>query len=468
MSQNSGNTLAALLAQAEQLQKRAEAHSEPGSIGGETEHPIKKVEDNSEDAQEGSRSSENTTDVKETQGQMSAETATKPAGEQEANQESIGPLDSKSTGKDPSTETSSVKGDKEDDSIGGKTEHPATTADGEKFGSADFGTLEKLASKIETLGKGILAELIKEATADQPAKQAAASNGKPTEGQPANAQKTAADEASQAAQAGYDLAGVFANDSRLTPSDKLACDQAVVGRIKSAVDRGTGKAEAAIKYLQGFFAPKQADDNEGKPPAEEKSEPSEGESEESAEGGEGGPPPGIGGEGGPASGDGGGGPPLGDAGMPDEGALLAMLAGGGGGGGGAPPPGGGGGGDPMAGGMPGAGGGGGAEGGLAALLGGAGGGAGGMPAPGGDPMAGGMPGGAMGGAGAGAGGAPGGDQALLLQIMQELGIDPAALAPKAAAQLQRRKQAQAAAKLNPQLARRKAAMTKMVQDLVRS
>lgn len=52
--------------------------------------------------------------------------------------------------------------------------------------------------------------------------------------------------------------------------------------------------------------------------------------------------------------------------------------------------------------------------------------------------------------------------------MQELGIDPAALAPKAAAQLQRRKQAQAAAKLNPQLARRKAAMTKMVQDLVRS
>ena len=49
--------------------------SEPGSIGGETSHPVKKVDDRLQTATEGARSSENSKDVKEDQGAPSVENA---------------------------------------------------------------------------------------------------------------------------------------------------------------------------------------------------------------------------------------------------------------------------------------------------------------------------------------------------------------------------------------------------------
>lgn len=51
----------------------AEAHTEPGSIGGATTHPVKDVDDSTEEASEGDRSAENTADVKADQGKPSVE-----------------------------------------------------------------------------------------------------------------------------------------------------------------------------------------------------------------------------------------------------------------------------------------------------------------------------------------------------------------------------------------------------------
>ena len=51
----------------------AEAHTEPGSIGGSTEHPVKDVDDFTEEAKEGFRSAENDADVKADQGPPSVD-----------------------------------------------------------------------------------------------------------------------------------------------------------------------------------------------------------------------------------------------------------------------------------------------------------------------------------------------------------------------------------------------------------
>ena len=55
--------------------KAAEAHTEPGSIGGATAHPVKDVDDRTEVAKEGERSKENESDVKEDQGKVGVKIA---------------------------------------------------------------------------------------------------------------------------------------------------------------------------------------------------------------------------------------------------------------------------------------------------------------------------------------------------------------------------------------------------------
>ena len=68
-AQRSINTIESFLQQIGGQIKSAEAHTEPGSIGGETEHPVKDVDDKTEVAQTGDRASENESDVKEDQGE---------------------------------------------------------------------------------------------------------------------------------------------------------------------------------------------------------------------------------------------------------------------------------------------------------------------------------------------------------------------------------------------------------------
>jgi cell division septation protein DedD len=130
--------------------------SEPGSIGGETSHPSKNVDDRLIPEQTGARYSENTSDVKKDVGAPSVENAPtyswegKGSGKQMEHQMQIGAKHAP-TGEDPSVEHD-FKGDKED---------PGTTSvmkadDGHKYGSYEF---KKLAGMLGTLGNDILADI---------------------------------------------------------------------------------------------------------------------------------------------------------------------------------------------------------------------------------------------------------------------------------------------------------------------
>lgn len=103
--------------------------SEPGHIDGETTHPVKSVDDGLQNSTEGSRSSENSADVKEMIPANVDETS-EGMPDQNTRQLNIGTTQLP-TGEDPSHETGSTKGDKDDPG----TTHPANTEDGQKYGS---------------------------------------------------------------------------------------------------------------------------------------------------------------------------------------------------------------------------------------------------------------------------------------------------------------------------------------------
>jgi len=130
--------------------------SEPGSIGGETTHPSKNVDDRLINEQTGSRYSENTSDVKENVGKPAVENAPayswegKGSGKQMEHQMQIG-VNHAPTGESHSTERD-FKGDKDD---------PGTTSvmkadDGQKYGSWDF---RKLAAAFSSLSNEVLADI---------------------------------------------------------------------------------------------------------------------------------------------------------------------------------------------------------------------------------------------------------------------------------------------------------------------
>lgn len=121
--------------------KRAEANTEAGSYEGGTSHPVKSVDDQTSDASEGERSSENSSDVKAQvpAGGVDSHNAKPP--EQEGQQFDVG-LKSTSTGEDPANE-GDYKGTKDDPG----TSHPAKTEDGEKYSSMNFVQLKKLTEK---------------------------------------------------------------------------------------------------------------------------------------------------------------------------------------------------------------------------------------------------------------------------------------------------------------------------------
>ena len=121
--------------------KKAEANTEAGSYEGGTSHPVKSVDDQTSDASEGERSSENSADVKSQvpAGGVDSNKAKPP--EQEGQQFDVG-MKSTSTGEDPAHEDD-YKGTKDDPG----TAHPAKTEDGEKYSSMNFIQLKKLTEK---------------------------------------------------------------------------------------------------------------------------------------------------------------------------------------------------------------------------------------------------------------------------------------------------------------------------------
>jgi hypothetical protein len=381
-------------------EKRAASNTEAGGRDGATTHPSGNVEDHTENATEGSRSAENSSDIKgDRDGPRVDEVSEGTDGvDQDSQQLNIG-TNQAATGEDTSVERD-FKDSK--DETGGHhgttTSHPAKAGvdDAAKFGSWGF---SKLAAHCVTAGNEILAAI---AVGGGPAAQKAAAVTA-NKAAPAGAAPT---EAEKAAAAGYDFATLLG-----TPG--VSDDERAEGFIEATIKEAHAHADLVggyLRELQKSAMDPSGGEEEGEDHNREGDDASGANDAGAADGGDGGggegPPP-EGGEAPEAGGDilgdmGAGGDPLAGLGGEPEGGDPAM--------GGAPPMGGGdpmmgGGGDPMmgGGGDPMMGGGDPMMGGGDPMMGG------GAPPMGGDPM-----------------GAPGGDDALqqLAAALMELGINP--------------------------------------------
>lgn len=235
----------------------AEAHTEAGGYAGETTHPVKNVDDRTEPAHEGARSSENSSDVKEDQGKPGVDSTTPGTpGGQDSVQMNVG-LQSSATGEDSSVETDSVKGGKDDPG----SSHPARTdndsLDGQKYSSHARHVLN-LIKQAQLVGTDLVAQIAVDADSEMQkqawlAKQSMAGAPAPA------AQKVAS---AEAAEAGSELA-----DSMLGVT-KQAQDAVVINSLQETLKVAFDAAEKTAIYLDAYFTEKMAGELE-EPPAEE-------------------------------------------------------------------------------------------------------------------------------------------------------------------------------------------------------
>lgn len=238
-------------------EKNAAANTEAGSIGGETTHPVKDVDDSTEDASEGARSAENTADVKADQGPASVENAKKAAAKKRASankwaaekdptgsaaddQLQIG-TNKQPTGEDPSVETSSVKAEKDDV----ETSHPASTdnseLDGNKYASMSTAELHKLSND---LGNRVLVSLTKNAEFHDDDEEARKSDSDSDSASDIMEEKGAVD---LAGQAGWELAGLLSGQF-----DKRAADSLVYSTLSEIIKTANDDADKAAVYLHSY------------------------------------------------------------------------------------------------------------------------------------------------------------------------------------------------------------------------
>ena len=257
-AQQSLATIEAFLQRVGAMTKRAEAMSEPGSIGGSTTHPVKDVDDRLFPVREGKFSKEKQKDLKEDQGPASVENAEEASAKEaawrklwrkqaerlvsEPGSASDDAEESKltvaPTGEDPDNETESAKPGKDDPG----SDHPARTdndeLDGHKYASAP---LEKLAEEMKRLGEDICAQI---AWMTNPSL--------------VGADKYANDQ-QLAAQAGWEMAGLL--DGSL---DKRAADAVVVESIAQVIKTAQEDADRTAGFihqqLQNAEMPKQEQD----------------------------------------------------------------------------------------------------------------------------------------------------------------------------------------------------------------
>lgn len=311
--------------------------SEPGSIGGETSHPVKRVDDRLEKAKEGERSAENSKDVKKDQGALSIENAPQAstkaasifstvarfakAAEGAVSQPGSAEDDHTSTttkvaptGEDPAHETNSAKAGKEDKKQGGVggTSHPASTEndqlDGHKYASD---SLEKLASDLGYVGNDLLAQIHQLYTSQ---------GGQMKQASQQRTQAHNTVDPQLAYYAGNELAGLVSGQGL----DKRAADTMVRNALVEVIKQASADADAFVQYAATFLK-RASEPGEPIPPMGDPS------------GGMGGPPAGAGGAPGDAAmmssigGDG----DADDAGAApgggDEEAMMAALGGGAGG-----------------------------------------------------------------------------------------------------------------------------------------
>lgn len=420
----------ALIASLARQEKSAEANTEPGGYDGPSSHPTADEEDNTRPATEGSRSSENTADVKHDQGSMGVD-STSPGtpGGQDSVQMNIG-IQQSATGEDPAIETDSAKGGKEDGEFEGASSHPARTdndsLDGHKYAasasrlmqsikSAHFSgsaLLSKMAVEAEHVDSRRRAQAAKSAMdgGDEKKDEGGGGSGDaklPPVTVPESTTNASTPPPGKGTTSEKSAAGSQLADSAV--SAKQAADQRCIDTTTEIIKTAYAMAEMTADYLDGFA--KSAEDvppsdqptdqdPQAAPPTDGSGATDGGDDDQPAD--PAGPPKD------PSAG--GGGDPSGAGGM-SETDLMSLLGGGAGGGAGGDPSGG------MGGGMP----------------------------TGGSPGGTSVPLGAMMGAGGGAagggmGGAPGAghqlspeEMQMLIQALQQVGISPEAFGHKAAA-----------------------------------
>jgi hypothetical protein len=297
--------------------KRAEANTEAGSYEGGTSHPVKSVDDQTDDAHEGARSTENSADVKEQVPGGGVDSASEKTPDQEGQQFDVG-ITSTSTGEDPANE-GDYKGTKDDPG----TSHPAKTEDGEKYSSMSFAKLKGLVEKKANALIASIAVTVKEAElhGDQHKLDVSPKDGKIT-GSDLKALRDRKGQTThgetKAAAVGYDQAvqaGTPSQESDLS-FFKVASENMLRGALNAATATG--------QYLTAFntqLATKLAEESEeheaAEPAGHEESESPKQEAAEEA-GGD------LGLDEGDMAAMAGGGAEGGDAGSIDE--LLAALA----------------------------------------------------------------------------------------------------------------------------------------------
>jgi hypothetical protein len=309
--------------------KKADAAKDPGGYSGSSSHATAGQtgeKANLQSPSEGSRSSENESDVKKTV-PINVNQTSGNTGSQDQVQLGQG-VKAEETGKG----VPSVKGDKEDPG----TSTPITTEDGEKYGSYAGKPFNELYKTAGALANTVLAAIGTQAVAPQVQPQKTASQAPAAPAAPVTQPKVI-DERVKAAQAGYDLAKLL-NQPQASPAQlkqanaKLAADQIMRDAFRAA--------DLVASYEQSYVAAKQAaakraaDETDSDSSSEghekkEKSESSSGSTAEPTEGG-GGPPSGGESGGGDSGGSGGG-----DAGpaasMGGDGGMGGGMGGGGGG-----------------------------------------------------------------------------------------------------------------------------------------
>lgn len=294
------NSIDRFLQEVAATEKTAEAHTEPGSVGGATEHPVKDVDDSTEEAKEGFRSAENDADVKADQGPASVDNtaenvAAKNASEcdcengcEKCEKRHKAAVDGKSesggvnppgtasedqlqigtkkepTGQDPSVETSSVKAEKEDpssapDGSPGHSTHPARTnnseLDGYKYAELDLEQHAKVASDLGNALLVTVANLDKAAELKGDQHKLDVDGDGKIEGSDLKALRSGkdADEeekeaaADIAGQAGWELAGLLSGNF-----DKAAADSLVKNTLMEIIDTAASDAEKVAEYVFAY------------------------------------------------------------------------------------------------------------------------------------------------------------------------------------------------------------------------
>jgi len=233
----------------------AVGEEEKVAMSGETSHPSDSVDDGTQPAVEGDRSSENESDTEaEPNRGLSVNEAGEGSSESQEDIQSDASINASSTGEDSSTETASVKKKKDDPG----SEHPARTdndaVDSEKYASpAD--ELRSLAKKAEEIGSEICSIIAvgsnyKTSEADEDDSEDDSEESDDSEEDNNDEDKEAA--AVRAAQSGYDLAGVF-GDIDMPVEDKQAADAMVVDTIENVLNLAAVRADKCAEFYNEHF-----------------------------------------------------------------------------------------------------------------------------------------------------------------------------------------------------------------------